>query len=91
MSERLDVLRLGYRRGRDPRITTHLALVSRAMGANGFFLAGDEDKEMSFFKRDNGNHHSRNADMSSPNVGNDRRNENNRALFRQRRAQSQQE
>ena len=33
MSERLDVLRLGYRRGRDPRITTHLALVSRAMGA----------------------------------------------------------
>ena len=46
MSERLDVLRLGYRRGRDPRITTHLALVSRAMGANGFFLAGDEDKEM---------------------------------------------
>ena len=27
--ERLDVLRLGYRLGRDPRITTHLALVSR--------------------------------------------------------------
>ena len=35
MSERLDVLRLGYRRGRDPRITTHLALVARAMGADG--------------------------------------------------------
>ena len=46
MSERLDVLRLGYRRGRDPRITTHLALVARAMGADGFLLAGDEDKEM---------------------------------------------
>lgn len=46
MSERLDVLRLGYRKGRDPRITTHLALVSRAMGADGFLLAGDEDKEM---------------------------------------------
>ena len=46
MSERLDVLRLGYRRGRDPRITTHLALVARAMGADSFLLAGDEDKEM---------------------------------------------
>ena len=46
MSERLEVLRLGYRKGRDPRITTHLALVARAMGADGFFLAGDEDKEM---------------------------------------------
>ncbi len=46
MSERLDVLRLGYRKGRDPRITTHLALVSRALGADGFLLAGDEDEEM---------------------------------------------
>ena len=46
MSERLEVLRLGYRRGRDPRITTHLALVARAMGADGFLLAGDEDQEM---------------------------------------------
>ncbi len=46
MSERLDVLRLGYRKGRDPRITTHIALVARAMGADGFLLAGDEDKEM---------------------------------------------
>ena len=46
MSEKLDVLRLGYRKGRDPRITTHLALVARAMGADGFFLAGDEDKVM---------------------------------------------
>lgn len=46
MSERLDVLRLGYRKGRDPRITTHLALVARALGSDGFLLAGDEDKEM---------------------------------------------
>ena len=46
MSERLDVLRLGYRKGRDPRITTHLALVSRALGADGFLLAGDKDQEM---------------------------------------------
>ena len=46
MGEKLDVLRLGYRIGRDPRITTHLALVARAMGADGFFLAGDTDNEM---------------------------------------------
>ena len=44
--ERLDVLRLGYRLGRDPRITTHLALVSRALGADRFLLAGDEDSKM---------------------------------------------
>ena len=42
----IEVLRLGHRKGRDPRITTHLALVSRAMGANGFVLAGDEDEKL---------------------------------------------
>ncbi len=41
-----NVLRLGYRRGRDPRITTHLALVSRALGATHFLLAGDEDADL---------------------------------------------
>jgi tRNA (cytidine56-2'-O)-methyltransferase len=46
MSERVEVLRLGYRKGRDPRITTHLALVARALGADGFLLAGDKDQEM---------------------------------------------
>ena len=46
MAESFDVLRLGYRRGRDPRITTHLALVARALGASGFLLSGDQDKEM---------------------------------------------
>ncbi len=40
------VLRLGYRKGRDPRITTHLALVSRALGATRFLLAGDEDEDL---------------------------------------------
>jgi tRNA (cytidine56-2'-O)-methyltransferase len=40
------VLRLGYRKGRDPRITTHLALVSRALGATRFLLAGDKDQEL---------------------------------------------
>jgi len=44
--ERLDILRLGYRRGRDPRITTHLALVGRALGADRFLLAGDDDAKM---------------------------------------------
>ena len=37
------VLRLGYRVGRDPRITTHLGLVSRALGAEAFLVAGDRD------------------------------------------------
>ena len=41
-----NVLRLGYRKGRDPRITTHLALVSRALGATNFMLAGDEDADL---------------------------------------------
>jgi len=40
------VLRLGYRKGRDPRITTHLGLVARAFGADRFILAGDKDEEM---------------------------------------------
>lgn len=40
------VLRLGYRKGRDPRITTHLALVSRALGASHFMLAGDTDDDL---------------------------------------------
>ena len=42
----IEVLRLGHRVGRDPRITTHLALVSRAMGANQFTLAGDQDEKL---------------------------------------------
>lgn len=42
----IEVLRLGHRLGRDPRITTHLALVSRAMGACSFVLAGDEDEKL---------------------------------------------
>ena len=42
----IEVLRLGHRRGRDPRITTHLALVSRAMGVSEFLLSGDEDDKL---------------------------------------------
>lgn len=42
----VEVLRLGHRVGRDPRITTHLALVSRAMGATKFTLSGDKDEKL---------------------------------------------
>jgi len=42
----IEVLRLGHRVGRDPRITTHLALVSRAMGVKKFTLAGDKDEKL---------------------------------------------
>ena len=40
------ILRLGYRLGRDPRITTHLALVARALGANRLLFSGDEDERL---------------------------------------------
>ncbi len=46
------VLRLGHRPSRDKRITTHVALVARAFGANGFILAGicDSSVERSLFR-----------------------------------------
>lgn len=34
----VSVLRLGHRAGRDPRLTTHLALVARALGADRLYL-----------------------------------------------------
>ncbi len=37
------VLRLGHRLTRDKRVTSHLALVARAFGANGFILEGKCD------------------------------------------------
>ena len=47
MSEQsVHVVRIGYRLGRDPRITTHLGLVSRAWGATDFHVFGDEDKKL---------------------------------------------
>jgi len=46
MPNRIRVLRLGHRKGRDPRITTHLALVARALGADEFLLAGDLDESV---------------------------------------------
>lgn len=40
------VLRLDHRSGRDARITTHVFLTSRALGASGAYLSGDEDKKL---------------------------------------------
>lgn len=37
------VLRLGHRRGRDPRLTTHVALTARALGCDGVILSGEKD------------------------------------------------
>jgi tRNA (cytidine56-2'-O)-methyltransferase len=34
----VEVLRVGHRQGRDPRLTTHLALTARALGAVRFWL-----------------------------------------------------
>jgi len=40
------VLRLGHRPERDKRITTHVALVARAFGAQGFLLSGLCDRSV---------------------------------------------
>jgi tRNA (cytidine56-2'-O)-methyltransferase len=37
------VLRLGHRRIRDQRVTTHVCLVARAFGADGIFVCGEKD------------------------------------------------
>ena len=37
------IFRIGHRIFRDKRITTHLALVSRALGASGIVIAGEKD------------------------------------------------
>lgn len=42
----LTVLRLGHRRTRDQRMTTHVALVARAFGADEILVAGDEDASL---------------------------------------------
>jgi len=42
-STRLSVLRLGQRRERDKRITSHLGLTARAFGADEVILSGEED------------------------------------------------
>lgn len=40
------VLRIGHRPSRDKRITTHVGLVARAFGANGFILGDTVDKNV---------------------------------------------
>ncbi|MHA1615788.1 MAG: tRNA (cytidine(56)-2'-O)-methyltransferase [Candidatus Njordarchaeales archaeon] len=40
------ILRLGHRRNRDKRISTHVGLVARAFGANGIIFSGDYDENV---------------------------------------------
>ncbi|MEE9284037.1 MAG: tRNA (cytidine(56)-2'-O)-methyltransferase [Nitrososphaerales archaeon] len=42
----ITVLRLGHRLHRDFRITTHCALVARALGASAMIIAGDRDDDI---------------------------------------------
>jgi tRNA (cytidine56-2'-O)-methyltransferase len=42
----IHVLRLDHRRIRDARITTHVCLTARALGASGVFLSGDQDEKV---------------------------------------------
>ena len=46
MKSRITVLRLGHRAGRDPRITTHCALVARAFGADSMIYSGEHDGDL---------------------------------------------
>jgi tRNA (cytidine56-2'-O)-methyltransferase len=43
---RIWVLRLGHRRVRDQRISSHCALVARTFGANGMTYSGDRDENL---------------------------------------------
>ncbi len=42
----LFVLRVGHRRERDKRISTHVALVARALGADGIIFSGEKDEKL---------------------------------------------
>jgi len=42
----VEILRLGHRAYRDKRITTHLALVARAFGADKIVLTGQRDEKL---------------------------------------------
>ncbi len=44
--ERLMVLRMGHRFFRDSRVTTHVCLTARALGADGVIIADREDKAL---------------------------------------------
>lgn len=45
------VLRLGHRPERDKRITTHVGLVARAFGANGFILEGCDESVLESLRK----------------------------------------
>lgn len=40
----INILRIGHRIGRDKRITTHVALVARAFGADGILISTQDEK-----------------------------------------------
>ena len=42
----IEILRLSHRIRRDPRISTHVALVSRAFGADKIYYSGDHDSSL---------------------------------------------
>jgi tRNA (cytidine56-2'-O)-methyltransferase len=44
--QKITVLRWGHRAQRDARLTTHVALAARALGASGFLLSDIEDKKI---------------------------------------------
>ena len=46
MTRKIGVLRLSHRIFRDQRITTHVALISRAFGCTSFFYTGDRDEKL---------------------------------------------
>ena len=46
MRPEITVVRLGHRQQRDKRITSHLGLTARAMGASHFVLCGDDDEKV---------------------------------------------
>jgi Uncharacterized protein conserved in archaea len=48
---RVYVLRLGHRPGRDRRVTTHVGLVARAFGANGFILEGCDESVLDSLRK----------------------------------------
>lgn len=45
-NKRVVVLRIGHRKGRDKRISTHVGLVARAFGADGIIYAGDVEDQI---------------------------------------------
>lgn len=45
-AQKIVILRWGHRPQRDARLTTHVALTARALGASGFVLSDAEDKKI---------------------------------------------